>query len=266
MDSKKDKFNKTVVAHKYKQQTMENVDFNASGTDTWGINMWTAGGTGDNINSGSGGGDYAGAWVSEPDGVIRKVYVGDNPPSNWGGKVGDTIPDLSDYDVKFTGVPPGGINTNNPLFNGWSITGTDTNEILKNDSIPNKLDKDLVNTKLPYNLKKNFNEDLFYDFAVAGYSVDRIKLLKINNGIRLMLKELDESDDLVGEEYEFICKGIKNLKLTEDIFIDGELYDLENFTANLENGILSIFVPKKNEKTLHIKKVTDKNKGITKLI
>jgi HSP20 family molecular chaperone IbpA len=159
------------------------------------------------------------------------------------------------------------------IFNGWK-ENTDIYKILDDHidkkvstiHVPNKVDKDLININLPYNLKKNYKEDLYYEFAVAGYSAERILLQKITNGIRLILSEQKEEDDLIGEEFEYLCKGIKNVKIQEDVYLDGELYDIDNFTANLENGILSIFVPKRDVKSLQFKTVTNKNTGVTKLI
>jgi HSP20 family molecular chaperone IbpA len=253
MDSKKDKFTKMVAGSCHVNKNM-NCYANAAISNTsisndnltvgddsltfqYNPNVY------DNPNwgTGGGGGGYTGngGWTNGNDLVINTK---------------DTVK----------------IVPNQPVFNGWE-KDTDIFKIIgdqlkKTSNLPNKVDKDLININLPYNLKKNYKEDLYYEFAVAGYSAERILLQKITNGIRLILSEQKEEDDLIGEEFEYLCKGIKNVKIQEDVYLDGELYDIDNFTANLENGILSIFVPKRDVKSLQFKTVINKNTGVTKLI
>jgi HSP20 family molecular chaperone IbpA len=127
-------------------------------------------------------------------------------------------------------------------------------EIEKN--LPNKVDKDLVNGKLPYNIKIDLDKTLYYEFAVAGYSKNQIKILPSKEGLEIKLfestsEDLLEDDEYLGELYEYINKGIKLGNQTEYIFVDHSKYDINNIESQLKNGILYLkirYLPKKEIK------------------
>jgi HSP20 family molecular chaperone IbpA len=257
MDSKKDKFNKTIVSKKVKRDDcVQSIAINSSDDVTIDFHHANAvlsdRGDSHNINSSS---SY------NSNGKITNIADDIYKDGSYSINIYDSPHCTDGYgNTEKIEVPPGWTITTKD-FPGYVLNDQNIKMNPLYDNIPNKIDKDLVSVNLPYNLKKNLNDDLFYDFAVAGYSVDRISVLKIVNGIRIILKKKNLDDDLIGEEFEFICKGIKNVDLAEDIYIDGDLYDVDKFEASLEDGILSIFVPKKEKKALKYKKIKNKSSG-----
>jgi HSP20 family molecular chaperone IbpA len=291
MDSKKAKFTRTIGAFKVNNKkeikTTNPEETNISFTYTFNeplkeLNSYTSdemrlGGGGGIINSGGmGGGDGGisprgfGNWGTS-DEVVINPYVSDGTSFPGGWKKTERTDNINVYDFPYKGQTP---DIKVPVYPLNIRTTKNTNTITTDDikvddnlyiknsiNVPNKIDKDLVSTSLPYNLRKNFNEDLLYDFAVAGYSEDRILIQLITNGIKIMLKKYEADDDLIGEEFDFICKGIKNVDLSEEIFVDSELYNLSSFEATLNNGILTIYVPRRKKSEQIIRKVINKGKG-----
>ena len=126
-------------------------------------------------------------------------------------------------------------------------------KISKLEKVPNKVDKDLINTNIPYNIKKDLFLNLYYSFSVTGYDVNQISLLIKKDGFLLKLKKRDDKDDLIGEEFEFICRGIKGNNQEIPIYIDVDEYDINSSTCELENGLLNIFIPKSKKVNSEIK-------------
>jgi HSP20 family molecular chaperone IbpA len=123
-----------------------------------------------------------------------------------------------------------------------------------NKYVHNKVDKDLVNGKLPYNIKVDLNKTLYYEFAVAGYTSDRIKIIPNKEGIEIKLFE-DSPDDFIGDLFEYINKGLKLDNQSEFIYIDGSQYDLDSIKTTLSNGILTLIVKYKPKKELKIEEI-----------
>jgi len=113
-------------------------------------------------------------------------------------------------------------------------------------NVPNKLDKDLIDSKLPYNIKKDNYENIIYEIGIAGYTSDRIFLQIIKDGFMLKLFARNIDDDLIGEDYIYICQGLKETTQEINIYIDSDEYSLQDASTELENGMLSITVPKKS--------------------
>jgi len=130
---------------------------------------------------------------------------------------------------------------------------------------PNKVDKELVDTKVPYNVKKDLNNNLIYEFACAGYTSDRIEVSVKKDGLLLKLLKEDSVDDLIGEEFEYLCKGIKENDQEISIFIDSDEYVLSNTEIELENGLLFIKVFKRVSQLSTVIKVKKKKSNREKI-
>jgi HSP20 family molecular chaperone IbpA len=156
-------------------------------------------------------------------------------------------------------IDPGMITV--PQNVGWGTTAINTskyppitdatldenlNELIKKTEIKNKVDKDLVDTKLPYNIKKDFNDNLIYEFAVAGYTECLTHVTK--DGIKIILDDV-KYDDLLGDEFEYLCKGMKGGRHEIPLFIDEDIYDINNITKKMKYGVLTIFIPKLSKKS-----------------
>jgi HSP20 family molecular chaperone IbpA len=249
------------TAPKYSVNAVANVGEGGGG------NSWASGGQGGMTNSYPfNNNPLDGLRIGDPNYDNNNIFIGDHtsdvfigdPPNktfNTGDFVinrsssGDTQIKIFPRDTGLNGWRP--IDNDNILPDGYFME--------KPHDIPNKVDKDLINGILPYNIRKNLKADLYYDISIAGYSEDRILLQKLVNGIRVILEAKKEDDDLIGEEFEYLCKGIKDCKLEQEIYIDAEDYDLDKYSAYLENGILTIVIPKKDIKSLSYKKVTIKS-------
>ena len=203
--------------------------------------------TGDKIGGGYDG--YGGrGWTGDIPWNTNKPWTGDDYRSGWGTGIKKNDP-----------IVPGKIDI---VANGGSIV--DQFEELQRKvkelegNKPNKVDKDLVSGKLPYNVSADIHKNLTYEFAVAGYTEDRIKVLQVKDGLEIKLLVRDDSDDLMGEEKEYICKGIKDGNQTEHVFIDRSQYDVENCECELDNGVLKIYVPYKEKQKVTVKKTSRK--------
>ena len=114
-------------------------------------------------------------------------------------------------------------------------------ELIKN--LPNKVDKEIVDTKIPYNIKKDYKDNLIYEICCAGFSKEEIKLSTEDNKLLLSAK-IDDEDDLIGDDFEFLCYGIKN-EIKAEFFIDFDMYDKLKMKTELHRGILRIILPLK---------------------
>jgi len=202
---------------------------------------------------------------------INGTYVGDG--YMFGPYVGDDLTDYNKYvkpDNGWTRTWPSTdiqikpwttpINTIDDVIDDKiKNIAKELEELKKNkEPAPNKVDKDLVNGKLPYNVLVDINKNLQYDFAVAGYSEKQIKIIPTKDGLEIKLSARIEDDDLIGEEKEYMCKGIKDGDQTEYVFIDRSKYDVEHCICELDYGILHIMVPYKENIKINIKKKSAK--------
>jgi HSP20 family molecular chaperone IbpA len=73
-------------------------------------------------------------------------------------------------------------------------------------------------------------------------------LVSQKDGIKVTLLALQDGSDLIGEEYEYLCRGLKEQHHEFSIYIDWDNYD-KSVDSALENGILSITVQKKAANT-----------------
>jgi hypothetical protein len=205
------------------------------------------------------------------------------PISNYGSSAGDHMfeyrpPRIDSGGIWSLGddlqIDPGAIGINqNQLTVGWGTTSRNTNVIdfekLKSigidtdingnpvlkesvQKLKNKVDKDLVDTKLPYNIKKDFNDNLIYEFAVAGYT--ECLTHKTKDGLKIILDDV-KYDDLLGDEFEYLCKGMKGGRHEIPLFIDDDIYDTHNITKKMKYGVLTIFVPKLSKKSKNMETI-----------
>jgi len=119
--------------------------------------------------------------------------------------------------------------------------------------VPNKLDKELVDTKLPYNVKIDTDTDaLVYEIAIAGYTADRVKLSQKKDGFLLQLLAKDEENDFIGERFEYKCRGLKEMNQDIEVYVNTEEYDVPSAVTSLKNGILTIMVSRLSNKLTKI--------------
>ena len=205
--------------------------------------------------------------------------IGDNPYNNSFNKPKDSgawvLPSTHPYvtDIPVVDIDPNNIKivttgTSSDWIDYQKIaTQSKTDELEKEikeikekieKEYPNKVDSDLVKGKLPYNMLVDIHQNLQYDFACAGYSENQIRVVPTKDGIEIKLYPRDDRDDLIGEENEYICKGIKDGFQTEYVFIDRSKYDVEQCVCELDNGILHIMVPFKEKVKIKVKKISKK--------
>ena len=70
---------------------------------------------------------------------------------------------------------------------------------------------------------------------------------------------------LLGDEYEYLCQGLKEKDQSINIFIDWDEYD-KNFESELENGILTMKISRKKDMNSDIKVKSKSSKESIKLI
>jgi HSP20 family molecular chaperone IbpA len=178
--------------------------------------------------------------------------------------VGDIVPSITVGDYPMAIKP----NTGGWVSNPGIINTIDTSSIdpvsrkieelqerlNKIEDTPNKIDSDLVKGKLPYNIKTDIDENLYYEFAIAGYNAKQIKISRSKEGLEVKLLG-EEDDDFIGDLYEYVCKGIKNGNQSVYLYIDSSQYDLDNIESSIKNGILLITIKHSKKKIIKIKEL-----------
>jgi len=187
---------------------------------------------------------------------IDNTYVGDKfdyqptPHDNpfhrgWGGHNPNITPVPYIPDNK-----PYRVWTTDGKNNSWQNFDMEEYEKILSDlnkNAPNKVDKDLINTKLPYNVKVDNYKNLIYEIAVAGFTTKQIRLSLKKDGFLLRLLPKNDDDDLIGDEFKYLCQGLKETEQNIDIFIDWDEYDNKSYNCKLNYGVLSIKVNKREE-------------------
>jgi len=213
--------------------------------------------------------------------LIKHEYVNDvngNGVINVTYAINNSSSDDSSYQkghYQYTPTPwtyeDNGLTPNySPNYNPYVITTTpwidpskkpfipnDEVELLKNEmnelkerinqskDVPNKVDKDLANSKLPYNIKKDCYDNLIYEISCAGYSASQISVIANKEGFILNLRKRNDDDDLVGDEFVYLCQGLKENDQKAEFFIDWDEYNSSNYVCKLNHGILKIIIKKK---------------------
>jgi HSP20 family molecular chaperone IbpA len=223
------------------------------------------GGAGQVMNSYTSGDEIYDSMVSLNAANIDYNTVYDGTSIGHSGGINISDQGWSDYNGTGTHLQRGVIvNTPNvvapTIDSGWQLSplNAHSNPIWE-EGLPNKLDKELIDSKLPYNLKKDSKGNLFYEISCAGYDSDQILIQTTKDGFKVILFPKDDSNDLVGDDYEYLCKGIKTGKIEDIIYVDSDLYNIGDYTAELDLGILTLKVPIKIDKTTKFKTVIRKD-------
>lgn len=91
---------------------------------------------------------------------------------------------------------------------------------------------------------ENETKDLYFEFALAGYTKEEISLSFEGDYLILGLAPLAVKEE---EKRTALRKGIKKVEYTVKVTISSSKYDTTLATASFNDGILSVFVPAKAE-------------------
>jgi HSP20 family protein len=123
------------------------------------------------------------------------------------------------------------------LFQLW-------NELWKVNPPVQKLPKDYCSSSFPacdiYEDEKN---NMVLELCVAGYKEEDIEIEFEEDYLYLSLKELKDKDD----SKSYLQKGIKRAKAETCYYVPFDKYDVENTVAGMDNGILTITIPMKED-------------------
>lgn len=109
---------------------------------------------------------------------------------------------------------------------------------------PSKLPDVFATSKFPpCNILKHEDNSLEYEFAVAGYDLSEIEIQFDNNYLILTLDP--EKAQKTEEAIKYRQIGIRRSKSVSKFFVPVSHYNVEEATANLEKGILTIKIPTK---------------------
>lgn len=100
----------------------------------------------------------------------------------------------------------------------------------------------------------NENKDLVFEFALAGYPEDAIRL--DFEGDYLLL-HIDRKEEKTEDKKHYLYKGLKRSQIQERFYVPFSKYNREETSAELKNGLLHVVVPAKEEikpKQVEIKK------------
>ena len=95
----------------------------------------------------------------------------------------------------------------------------------------------------PMNVQiKPDTKDLLFEFALSGYSKDEMSVDFDEDYLCLKLEPKEPE-----EKKTFIKHGIRSSKCEAKYFVPSAKYDVEKSNADFKDGILSIFIPAKEE-------------------
>jgi len=188
-------------------------------------------------------------WITPYPTDPNQVGIGGN--GGWGNVIRKKTIDI-DGDINVNGIP---------ITDEMKKMKEKISELEK--KIPNKIDKDLIDTKVPYNIKKDVHGTLIYEICAAGFRSEELILDIKGNNIYLTGK-INDDDDLIGDEFEFLCKGIKP-ELKVDFFIDLDMYDKTKIECELSRGLLKLYIPLKVEMKEKLSVKEKKEKGKVKV-
>ena len=89
------------------------------------------------------------------------------------------------------------------------------------------------------------SKNLYLEFAVAGIPMENISVNTEGDYLELTIDKKSEED--VNNKYRLIKKGIKTGKAKQKLYIPASKYDTENIKAELNDGILSLLIPSREE-------------------
>lgn len=114
-----------------------------------------------------------------------------------------------------------------------------------------KVVNSVVDCELPYNLVKNEDSSITFSVALAGVAKDLVDIEREGRKLTITIKGVKDESKTV-----FLMKKIK-LPSEEDLtihFTPTEKYDVEKSKASIEDGLLTIIVPlKEDEKPTKVK-------------
>ena len=93
----------------------------------------------------------------------------------------------------------------------------------------------------PSNVYLKEDRTLDFEFVVAGYNEDNIKIEFDGDYMVLNLKSSQE--DKKEENGKFILRNIKKSNSASKYYVPSDKYDRENAKASLKNGILKVSIP-----------------------
>jgi len=89
------------------------------------------------------------------------------------------------------------------------------------------------------------SKDLILEFALAGIPQDNVEINVEGDYLELTINKDDPEERRDG--YKLIRKGIKSGAAKQRIYIPASKYDTENIQAQMQNGILLVKVPSREE-------------------
>lgn len=89
------------------------------------------------------------------------------------------------------------------------------------------------------------SKDLILEFAVAGIPQENINIDIEGDYLILNIDKKEEDDKR--DNYRLIRRGIKAGQANQKIYIPTSKYDTENIQAQMQNGILLVKVPSREE-------------------
>ena len=98
--------------------------------------------------------------------------------------------------------------------------------------------------QLPVDIIVKENRDAVVDVAIAGYKEENISIDFDGDNLVVSVgkeKKEEESKD------KYICRGIKRSNAMVKVYIPASRYDYNKATATINDGILSIYVPARDE-------------------
>lgn len=96
----------------------------------------------------------------------------------------------------------------------------------------------------PVDLKTDNDKNLYFDFALAGYSRNEIDISFEGDWMVLTITPIAKDMSKNGD-YTYLHRGIRKSSTKVKYYVPRDKYQTENSKASFENGLLNITIPSK---------------------
>lgn len=118
-------------------------------------------------------------------------------------------------------------------------------EVLESGVPKSTLPLTLATTKFPpYNIYIEEDGSQVFEFAVAGWKTDEIKINYENDHLILTMEKAEKEDNT---KRKYLARTIREGKTIGKYYVPTSKFDTSKTTASLSNGILKVTIPMKEE-------------------
>jgi HSP20 family molecular chaperone IbpA len=97
---------------------------------------------------------------------------------------------------------------------------------------------------IPANVYLKENKNYVLEAALAGYNEEDVDISFHGDYLLLVVKKEEKKES---EKRNYLCRGLKQSKFSERLYVPSDKYNQEQAKATFKNGVLKVEVPAKPE-------------------